>query len=533
MIDRNLFIDGICEKYPEKLIENSASIEGTVCATLLKDILLYDDCGISSEDFITKDGKLLFYVVKSLREKGFSVFDEITYMTNIDQRVINMINDQVGGFRQLQRMIDVVSVNNWDSYEDNLNKRNIYLTLYNKNFNVLSEIDMRTKKGEIKRIVPIEYFDKFTSTEVLEFYEQVIADLGTRIRSSKITEEAYVDFDDEWLNSLEQKSEVGVSFGSAGLDTEGNTIYTFPFMDKQILGLMKGTLNCWGAFSGNGKSTYMVAILMSLASRGIKSIVVTNEMQIKQYKTLFLLFILTRHFHCYEISKRTIDTGSWTKEQYEKYLLPARELWREKYSKMIHVVSLDDADASLTCQIFKKWILREGCEAFLVDTFKLSIGETGAKDSGWVDIVKDTRDLDALAKRYNVIGLMTVQLAGACMNRSYLDSSCLSNCKAIKEVLTNLVLFRKVTDDELDPNSPYYIRPYRSKQREDGTWYDEPFEPDRTKSWRVAFIDKSRRGADSADRGGEAYMWKFQGDYGKFSETCKCRPTRKLLPGTV
>lgn len=534
MIDSNLFVTGVCDKFPEKLLEDSPQIEGTVCATLLKDILLYDDCGLNPNNFYTKDGKLLFYIVKTLREKGFSVFDEVTFYSNVDQPYIDMVNDQIGGFKQVQKMIDVVSEQNWDVYLDNLNKRNVLLELFARNFNILEEMTIRNRKNETKQVVPIEYFKKecFTSSDILNFYEATIADMGTKIMSSRIIEEGYIDFDDNWLSSLKEKTEVGVSFGDAGVDESGNPIYTFPYMDRQILGLMPGTLNCWGAFSGCGKSTYMTSILMSLASKGIKCIVVTNEMRLKQYKTFFMLFILTRHLNCYKITKRMIDTGSWTEEQYENYIKPAKRIWQEKYNKMIRVVTLDDADAALTCQVFKKWILKEGCGAFLIDTFKLSIADGNSKDSTWVDIVKDTRDLAAIASKYNVIGLMTVQLAGSNMNRSYLDSSCLSNCKAMKEVMTNLILFRKVTSEELDPNSPYYIRPFRSKQNEDGTWYEEPFEPDPNESWRVAFLDKSRRGADSADLGGVAYLWKFKGDYGKFSETCKCRPSRKLLPGT-
>ena len=149
--------------------------------------------------------------------------------------------------------------------------------------------------------------------------------------------------------------------------------------------------------------------------------------------------------------------------------------------------------------MIKKAIQREGATVFCVDTFKLSF-DNNSKENFWLSLVADTRSLAEIALRYNAIGLMTIQLAINSQNRSWLDADCLSNSKAVKEVLSNLVLFRKVvTELEFDPNSPYYIKPFRSKQKEDGTWYEEPYTPDPTKTWRIFFINKARRGPDSND----------------------------------
>jgi hypothetical protein len=89
-------------------------------------------------------------------------------------------------------------------------------------------------------------------------------------------------------------------------------------------------------------------------------------------------------------------------------------------------------------------------------------------------------------------------------------------------------MFRKVTDAELDPSSPYFIHPFRHKQKEDGSWYEEEYLPDRSKVWRLFFIDKCRRGADSNDTG-IAYLVRYDGDFCCFYETAKARPTHKLI----
>lgn len=522
MIDKQQFISGVTDKYDERLLEGRLTAEGNVCGCLLSDLTFYDDCNLEQKDFITKHGRMLFTIGKKIRERGFSTFDEITLLSNINENTKEKINTELGGWKQIQNVMDAVPIKNWEAFLDNLNKSNILLSLYKKNFNVLDEVTLDNDK----KIVPLKLFERCTSAEVVEWYEGQLANLETKINSNKIVDEGYVDFDDEFVERLAHKEEVGVSFGDAGENIKGEQISTFPFMSGNILGLKPGTLNCWAAHSGAGKSTYMITVLMSLVSKGEKVILVSNESSISDVKIQFLIWILTRCLDYWKISKKKLTSGNLNDEEKEM-IKKARQWWKEKYSKSVKIVTLSDADARLTCQIIKKHILRDGCTAFLVDTFKLTT-DGGSSDSFWMSLIKDTRDLTSLAMKYNVIGLMTVQLALNSLNRCWIDASCLSNSRGIKETLSNLIMFRKVTDAELDPNSPYFIHPFRSKQKPDGTWYEEPYSPDRSKVWRCFFIDKSRRGADSNDTG-VAYLVRYDGDFCCFYETCKCRPTHKLI----
>lgn len=522
MIDKSQFISGVTDKYDERLLKNRLTTEGNVCGCLLGDLTYYDDAGLESTDFITKHGRMLFSIGKQIRDKGFSTLDEITLISNVDDDVIEKINDELGGWRQIQNVIDAVSIKNWDSFADNLNKSNVILSLHQKGFNVLKEMTLDNGKS----VVPIDFFDKLTCSEVVEFYESCLSGLETRANSSKIVEEAYVDFDEEWIERLESKEEVGVSFGDAGEDIDGETIRTFPFMSNTLLGLKHGTVSAWAAHSGCGKSTYLVTILMSLVSKGEKVLLISNESQVSDIKVQFLMFVLTRCLNYWKVSKKKLISGNLTEEDKRK-ISEARKYFRERYLKSIKIVTLADADAHLTCQIIKKHILRDGVSAFAVDTMKLTTSE-GVNDSVWLSLVKDVRILTEIALKYNVIGILTIQLALATLNRSWLDSSCLSNSKAIKETLSNLVMFRKLNPAELDPSSPFYIKPFRKKQQPDGTWYNEPYEPDVNKVWKVFVIDKCRRGADSGDTG-ECFLVRHDGDFCGFYETAYCYPTRKLF----
>ena len=119
---------------------------------------------------------------------------------------------------------------------------------------------------------------------MLDWYSSQLTTLTTKINSAKIIEEAYVDFDEAFIQKLEAQEELGVSFGEAGLNINGEEIRTFKFMSNSLMGLKHGTLSCFGAASGCGKSTYMIGTLMSLASKGEKIILISNESAVADIK---------------------------------------------------------------------------------------------------------------------------------------------------------------------------------------------------------------------------------------------------------
>jgi hypothetical protein len=133
-MDKNQFISGVTEIYDERLLVNSLTTEGNVCGVLLSDLTLFDDCGLERKDFVTKHGRMLFTIGQQLRAKGCANFDEITLLSNVPPEVKEKIDNELGGFRAIQNIIDVVSIKNMDAFMDELNKRNILMSLFKKNY---------------------------------------------------------------------------------------------------------------------------------------------------------------------------------------------------------------------------------------------------------------------------------------------------------------------------------------------------------------------------------------------------------------
>ena len=516
------FIPKTLETYDERLLERRMMTEGNVCGCLLKDVEFYDNCGLEVDDFITRHGRILFVIAQQLYDKGMKQLDEITYYSSLRPEFITEIESTVGGFQQIYNMMEVVATKNWDGYLDELLKSNALLELYKKGFSIFSEITLNNGK----RVIPFEFFKELTSQEVLEFYEGTIASIQTKAKNAKFIEEGYIEFDDSWIRGLKNKEEMGVSYGEAGVDIDGNEIRTFPFMSANTLGFKPGTLSGFGSLSGTGKTTYMVTTAMSLVSKGEKVVMVTNESQIGDLKAIFLAWVVFRVFKYEKLSKRKILSGEFTEEDMD-IIKKSKNFWKQNYANKIKIISLSDADATLSCQLIRQAILREGASVFIVDTMKMTLSDD-LQDSTWVSLIKDVRSLTELAMRYNVIGLITLQLAPSTANRAWLDVSCLANCKQIKETLSNLILFRKLYQPELDPSSPFYIRPFRKKQNENGEWYDEPYDADPTKFYIIAFTDKTRRGIDSGVDG-TAFLCRTDLDHASFFETARCYPSRRFF----
>ena len=68
-MDKAQFISGVFDMYDERLLVSRLTEEGNVCGSLLKDLTLYDDCGLTQKDFIAKSGRLLFRIGQDIREK--------------------------------------------------------------------------------------------------------------------------------------------------------------------------------------------------------------------------------------------------------------------------------------------------------------------------------------------------------------------------------------------------------------------------------------------------------------------------------
>lgn len=487
--------------------------EGNVVSCFFKDMLLLDEVALEQKDFVTSDGLFYFSLLKQLRSKGFYSLDEVTILSNMSEDVIERY-DACGGWETIQHQIDIINEKNFDTYIDILYRENILLHMHRDGFNLLKEIDTNGKS-----IVPLTMFRKMSAEEVTDWYEARLSSYGTGY-SSKIIEEEEIDFDDEFIENCQEGLENGVPFDIAGYDVNGEEMNCFPFLSRQVNGLLEGTLTMMGGYSSTGKSTWWVTVIMALLNYDRKILIISNEESVKKFKIKFMVWLLGKRNRYFKLTKKKMMSGDLTEED-KKQLASVQKYWRENYKGRVKFIAIADANMSTVKKKIRENVLRYGYDTVLYDTFKLDFDSAGNTRQD-LSLIKDSRELDALCKKYNIIGLASLQLAINTIGKLFLDSSVLSNSKQIKEVLEGLYLMRNVYDEELDPKSKYYCKPFRLKKVND-KWIEEEYQPDRNAVWRMIFPDKTRSGANSSDTG-VAYLLKFSGDHAIFREVAQCRP---------
>ena len=136
-------------------------------------MLLLDDTTLNQRILLQQTDFFYFSLLKNLREKGFYSLDEITILSNMNQDVIDRYNEN-GGWDTIQHQIDIINVQNFDTYIDILYRENIMLNMYNDGFNLLNEIIVGDKK-----VIPLKLFRKMTAEEVTDWYEARISSYGT------------------------------------------------------------------------------------------------------------------------------------------------------------------------------------------------------------------------------------------------------------------------------------------------------------------------------------------------------------------
>lgn len=515
------FIIGATDKYDDRLLENRVIIEGNTVAILLNDLTMYDDCSFTSKDFITRDGLFLFTLGKTMRDAGYNLLDEVSVMTQCTEEVKNRLNT-IGGYKAIEHLMSVVNPKNTEAIFDDFFKSNTLLKLYANGFNLFKEVQL--DNGKIA--TPFNLFKNFTASEVIDWYDAKINTFGT-VSNNKITGEEVIDFDDNFLEELKEGKLLGTSYADCGLDINGNKISCFPFLSSATLGFGTG-LHAIVGHVGTGKTTIAMQIVLSLIANGRKFIIVENEVDIKNLKLIILTFILNRYFNYFGVTRKKLKSGALNQEE-TIMVKKAFQYWKDVFKKRLKIVSMSDSDTDLTCSIIKKNILREGYDGFFVDTFKLNDSD-GISDQFWLSMIKDSKRLHSIALKYDVCGVISIQLAPATNNRLWLDKSCLSTAKGVCEVLDTCIGIRPVLQDELVEGSSIYCNPFRSQQNENGEWVEVPYtNADPTKTWRMLFIIKNRNGPGSDDNG-VTYLLRFSGDYCSMYETTKARSSMKLKP---
>ena len=528
-MDKNLFIKGIYDKYPEMLLQNRVQIEGNVIGVLWSDPMLISDYNLKASEFITQDGRFFYSVARTLREEHrLNEFDEAAVVTHLKPDIMNQLNER-GGYASIRNIMDISNTRNAPSYIDALNKSNLFLKLHSSGFPVTTEVD----DGKGNKVVPFKHCKNFDCQGVSDWFDALLVRLSKdEGHNSKVIEER-LDFTitDDLLEELVEGQLVGTSFGYIDDDNiNGKPIRILPWLDSEVCSLRHKTTTALCGYSSTGKSMLLCEIMLALVSNGEKICIVSNEMDSTPYSLNFISFLAYRKFRYSHLTRSKLQSGDLSDEDRE-VLAKVQKYFNENFAPYIVFYQITDADIQLVKRKVKYAALELGCTVFWYDTMKADISDYNKDQPSYLSLIRDSREIDALAKKYDLIAIVSLQISSATKGRTWLDEGTISQSKQIIEVMENCWMLRNCYGaQETSPEGRYYLNPFQRKKK-DGKWIKEPYVMDPDANYKVLFITKNRAGKNSESTG-ECLLLKADTHIATFHEEAWCTPSRAFIGAT-
>lgn len=478
------------DNLPIELTKNREMIEGNFIFCLYKNPDLFPDYPIrANDDLYLDDSKFYYALGMELYKLGYRSFDDATiqqYISNKD--IIKNGYERRGGYRTIQEITRVLNEDNIDSYYDDLTKWNKLITLHQYGFNVMSNIDN---------------FIKMSNDEVDQYYDYIFNDVMVQKTSDIQMEDLEVD--DQFIQDNIEGLSMGLRYNK----------YCH-ILDYLTMGLPKGDITAVASYTNGGKTSFIINnMVIPVAESGIKTCIISNEQQIQVYKTLLLVYVLTEELDYYSLTRKKIKAGKYTDEDLDA-IKKAQNVIREKYTPYIKFVKLFDYNMGKVAKIIKK-LSRQGYEMFAYDTMKL---DTDMSSSEWVAFLKDSKILFQAVSKCNVACVVSLQLALHTEGTRFLGYRCLANGKQISEVMSEIIMFRDLWEDEFN-GEKFDVETYRHERDENGKYSKNKklINLDKDKNYKIFFHVKTR-----SDEANQCLLYEFNGRYNKWYEKGFCKP---------
>ena len=463
-------MDNLEHALPLELLECRPIIEGNVIGCLYNSPELYEDTKeiFKDNDFITEEGRLFFRLGLEIVKTGIAVLDEVSIRTFLTGKIaLTEMFELYGGMATIKDF-KAINVENFEAYSDSLLKYNALNKLHIKGFNVLDNLSK---------------FKAMNSNEVYDWHDYMVNNIflqtSTAIKPVDLTK-----------NNREfvQRASKGLA---KGIDIDE------PILNYRLAGLHRGDILLQTAHSGIGKTSSIIPMyILPLIRRGHKVVLLINEQSADAWRSMLLPSVISNGFlgkdaHAKWVLRNKLTLGGFTGEELDSLNQAAD--WLDQFENNLILYPLEDYSVRTLKKIVKKMMRLDEETTFILDTWK---PEDESSQNAHAMFTEESKEMFKFIKPKDMGGLnvrfiATAQLAGTTINQRYLNINALAKAKAIKEVISQHLMLRKVWQDELDPNSKHYIKPYYYNKT---TNKEESLTLDPTNQYTIMFIDKNRYG---------------------------------------
>lgn len=526
---------------------NEVMVESLVISCIFQDLSLVDEYPLESKYFDNPKCKFFYELAEGL-SKGYKELNEVTLSTFVSQtRELRVNYEEFNGWDSIVKVKELAKISNFEKHIDDLYKQNLIKDLESKGFNASKTIEI-----EGQEIKPKDIFLEMTCQEVYEFYEMLLANssISTSGNDMMVEDLFYTDDEIEKIENGEDDTSISYDITMRWTDENGNERYKRNF--KNLNNVTDGIGYDNGIFllasaSGGGKSTTAFQMALAMVESNEKVLFISNEQGSRYFKNMLISYVASTVFNCHTITRRKVKHLDFN-EQEREIFRKTNEYVKNKYSDRLKFISVIDFNIDRILKVVKKWRLTYGFQGCVIETFKSS----NAEDNNTVgELVEGSRKIDKFAKKYQVRFIVPMQLRTSTnMKVSYLTAAEISGSKQVVETCGSIVLFRKILQEELNPeNKKLFLKPFKwvmdevtgkykkkylevkdsksieepvVRRRRRGVETDDKIDKsndeyiDINKTYRLAFVEKAREGGDDK----KILLLELNGNTGDMHEVC-------------
>lgn len=352
------------------------SEERALLSYCMKDLSSYFSvCAkLSPSDFLYVQHQTIMYLFETLLAKGA---EKLEPNLIVAEATATGILDDIGGIKYIQTIHSMVlDKSNFDLYLNLVCESTVKFKLHNLLAEKLNSVERNAKDG-------------LTSIDLLSSIEASVLDLSM----SKLNILEPIDLSDglsEYIDNLKCNN-----INLSGLSTG------YPILDKQIDGLVPGTLHVIAARKKEGKSAFLTNVALNAAYRlNTPVLYIDTELSFAEWRTRALAIIAG-------VDERIIKHGGYDNETYIKLKKAATLIKKGKlFHEYMPGYSVDKLVAS-----YKKYHQKEKIGLILFDYLKEPDSSSVDRQRKEYQLLGDvTTKLKDLAGSLNIPALTAVQL---------------------------------------------------------------------------------------------------------------------------
>lgn len=474
-----------------KCFGNRQAIEAAVVYSLYNDCSLFDQYNLDDNDFLSKEGKLLFTLGKLISYKGVNSIDETTLRVELSHHPdLEAELNEYGGVRSVISELKYVDSNNMDLYYDKLMKNN-YLMALNKN-----GLDVTRYADQ---------FNEMDYTQVQDFIEYKLLNIANKNNNVyRGVKETSLEITDSMLNTLEN--------GEA-IDTISYGEYC-PLLNELTIGITIPDLHILSACTGVGKSTFVFSnIIYPALKQGEEVVLISNELSYMRYVMMMLPIVAVREFNYWKLTRDKLLKGVRNEEDKE-VMIKAANWINDNMKHRLHIVEYTSGKIEVAAKAMRKYS-KLGCRLAVFDTLKPenSVGQA------WAELQEGIKTLTFCAAECGMALLTPFQIANQFKQVRNPHIGMLSECKDLPKVATTHLMMRDLQKDEYT-GEKFDVCAYRTHYNKETEKMDiEPITLDKNKDYIVVTIDKNRNGGKTKN-----IIYQFMGHLAIYKEIGYCNP---------